>query len=212
MEDAMKSLPGHAGWVAAVLFLLAVSGFGAALGGYSQLHMPVALLGAKGFPHALAFNLMAFVIPGMLAGVVAMVLRRCLPTGAGWSLRIGAQLVLLSALAFIAMGLLPLDPNDLENAGSRLHGTAWMLWTVAFVPGAVLLGAGLLACRAARRFAWLCLVVAAAVLLAGFVFTEFMPAGLAQRLAFGTWLLWVAIAGRVRLERAQSERPARGTK
>lgn len=196
MEDGMKPLPGHAGWIAVVLFLVSVVGFGVALDGYSQLWMPVALLGAKGFPHALAFNLLAFVVPGILAGVVAMALRRRLPAGAGWSLRIGAQLVFLSALAFIAMGLLPLDPRDLENESSRLHGTAWMLWTVAFVPGAVLLGAGLLAHAPARRFAWLCMAVAAGVLLAGFVFTDFMPAGLAQRIAFGLWLLWVAVAGR----------------
>lgn len=196
MEDRMKSLPGNAGWIAAVLFLVSVGGFGTALDGYSQLRMPVALLGAKGFPNALAFNLLAFVVPGMLAGVVAMVLRRRLPAGAGWSLRIGAQLVFLSALAFIAMGLLPLDPRDLENESSRLHGTAWMLWTVAFVPAAVLIGAGLLAYPNARRFAWLCLAIAAGVMLAGFVFTDFMPAGLAQRIAFGLWLLWIAVAGR----------------
>src|SRR5687768_5172000 len=150
----------RAGWVAAIFFAAAVAGFGAALEGYSQLQMPVALLGAKGFPHALGFNLLAFVVPGMLAGVAAMALRRRLPADAGWTLRIGAQLIFLSALAFIAMGLLPLDPNDLENDASRLHGTAWMLWTVAFVPGAVMLAAGLLGDPSASRFAWLSLVVA----------------------------------------------------
>lgn len=196
MEERMKPLLKHAGSVAALLFLAAVAGFGAALEGYSQLRFPVALLGAKGFPNALAFNLLAFVVPGMLAGVVAMLLRRRLPAGAGWTLRIGAQLAFLSALAFVAMGLLPLDPRDLESESSRLHGTAWMLWTVAFVPAAVSMGAGLLAYPNARRFAWLCLVFGAGVMLAGFVFTEFMPAGLAQRIAFGLWLLWVALAGR----------------
>ena len=196
MEVRMKTVAGHAGWVAAVLFLAALCGFGAALEGFSQLRMPVALLGAKGFPHALAFNVSAFVVPGVLAGVVALALRRGLSAGAGWPLRIGAQLVFLSALAFIAMGLLPLDPNDLESDSSRLHGTAWMLWMVAFVPGALLLGAGLLAYRANRRFAWLCLLVAASVWAAGFVLTDFAPAGLAQRIAFGLWLLWVALAGR----------------
>ncbi|MET1161444.1 MAG: DUF998 domain-containing protein [Pseudoxanthomonas sp.] len=191
----MKAAARHAGWIAAVFFAAAVGGFGAALDGYSQLGMPVALLGARGFPHALAFNLLAFVLPGMLAGVVAMILRRGLPASAGWSLRIGAQLVFLSALAFIAMGLLPLDPGDLESEASQLHGTAWMLWTVAFVPGAVLLGAGLLAYPATAALARLSLLIAAGVLLAGFVFTDFMPAGLAQRIAFGLWLVWMAVAG-----------------
>jgi bacteriorhodopsin len=194
MEDRVKAVADHAGWLAAVLFIAAVGGFGAALEGYSQLRFPVALLGAMGFPHALAFNLLAFVVPGMLAGVVAMILRRRLPPGAGWLLRIGAQLVFLSALAFIAMGLLPLDPSDLESDATRWHGTAWMLWTVAFVPGALALGAGLLGHRGRSRFAWLCIGAAAGVLLAGFVFTDFMPAGLAQRIAFGVWFVWLAIA------------------
>jgi hypothetical protein len=196
MEDRMKALADHAGWVAAILSIAAVGGFGAALEGYSQLRFPVALLGALGFPHALAFNLLAFVVPGMLAGVVAMILRRRLPSGAGWLLRIGAQLVFLSALAFIAMGLLPLDPNDLESDATRWHGTAWMLWTVAFVPGALALGAGLLGHPGRSRFAWLCIGASAGVLLAGFIFTDFMPAGLAQRIAFGVWFLWLAMAAR----------------
>ena len=42
----------------------------------------------------------------------------------------------LAGKGFIAMGLLPLDPADLESDASRYHGTAWMLWCVAFVPGA----------------------------------------------------------------------------
>jgi hypothetical protein len=34
------------------------------------------------------------------------------------------------------------------------------------------------------------------MLAAGFVLTDFLPAGLAQRIAFGLWLLWIAVAGR----------------
>lgn len=199
MEERMMLRLGHAGWLAALLFLAAVAGFGVALDGYSQLRFPVALLGAKGFPNSLAFNLLAFVLPGMLAGVVAMLLRRKLPAGAGWWLRIGSQLAFLSTLAFIAMGLLPLDPQDLESQSSRLHGTAWMLWTVAFVPAAALLGAGLFPYRNLRPYAWFCLATAAGVLLAGFVLTDFVPAGLAQRIAFGLWFLWIAVAGRIRI-------------
>ena len=199
MEGRVKPVPCHAGWLGGVLFALAVAGFGTALQGYSQLQMPVALLGARGFPHASWFNLLAFVVPGALAGVVAMVLRRALPAGTGWRVRIGVQLVFLSALAFIGMGLLPLDANDLDSAASRLHGTAWMLWTVAFVPGALLLGWGLRAKPAAPGFAWFSVAAAAGVLLVGFVFTEFMPAGLAQRIAFGLWFAWLAVAGKTGL-------------
>ena len=195
MENRMKALVRYAGLLAAMLFAAALIGFGAALPGYSHAQYPVALLGATGFPHALAFNLCAFVLPGLLAGVVAMALRATLPADAGWTLRVGAQLVLVSALAFIALGALPLDPADLENQASQLHGTAWMLWSVAFVPGALLLGAALRAYPAWSRLSWLSLVAAGGVLLAGFVLTGLMPAGIAQRIAFAIWMAWLALAG-----------------
>ncbi|MGH8028211.1 MAG: DUF998 domain-containing protein [Pseudoxanthomonas sp.] len=198
MESGMTRAVRWAGIVGAALFVAAVAGFGAALEGYLQARFPVALLGAKGFPHALAFNLLAFVVPGMLAGAVALDLRRRLPGDAGWTSRLGAQLVFLSALAFIAMGLLPLDPRDLESEASRFHGTAWMLWSVAFIPGAALLAWGLWNDRRWSLFARLSLGAALSVLTAAFVLTSAIPAGIAQRIAFAIWFAWLAYAGMAR--------------
>ena len=195
MEGGMSRATRLAGIVGAVLFAASVAGFGAALDGYLQAQYPVALLGAKDFPHAFAFNLLAFVVPGLLAGVVAMTLRHRFPAEAGWAARIGAQLVFLSALAFIAMGLLPLDSNDLENDASRLHGTAWMLWTVAFVPGAALLAVGLWRDRQCSGLARFSLAAALGVLIAAFVQIDAIPAGVAQRIAFGIWFAWLMYAG-----------------
>jgi len=195
MENGMKRLARFAGPAAAVIFFAALFGFGAALEGYLQSRFPVALLGAKGFSNATAFNLLAFVLPGVLAGVVTLDLRQRLPGNAGWPLRIGAQLLFLSALGFIAMGLLPLDPEDLESHSSRLHGTAWMLWCVSFISGAVLLGAGLLRVHGWTLFGKLTLISVAGVLAAAFLLSGFLPAGIAQRLAFALWFAWLILAG-----------------
>ncbi|MCX2896099.1 DUF998 domain-containing protein, partial [Stenotrophomonas lactitubi] len=100
------------GVLAAALFVLSVAGFGAALPDYSQALHPVTWLGAHGIPHALGFNLLGLVLPGALAVVVAERLRRQLPVDAAWTARVGSQMLLLAALAFIAMGLLPLDFED----------------------------------------------------------------------------------------------------
>src|SRR3546814_2634837 len=116
----MRQLPLSAAIVAVVLFAAAVAGFGAALDGYSQAIHPVGLLGARGMPHALAFNVLGFVLPGVLAALVAWRLRASLDDGAPWAARIGAWLALLSALAFAAQGLLPLDPRDLEADASQI--------------------------------------------------------------------------------------------
>jgi hypothetical membrane protein len=189
-----RGLP-YAGVAGAVLFAAVVVGFGLALPGYSQSAHPVAVLGAKGFPHATAFNLLGFVLPGLLASLVMLELRQRLPARADWGLRIGAQLLLLSALGFVALGLLPLDPADLHSTSSSYHATAWMLWWVAFVPGAALLAMGL-----RGRPAWLPVLrisaIAALLLLALVLFAvDWLPAGTAQRLAFALWWAWLCVVG-----------------
>ncbi|PSD21700.1 DUF998 domain-containing protein, partial [Stenotrophomonas maltophilia] len=137
---SMVRLDRWLGLLAAVVFVLAVSGFGAGLEGYAQARHPVALLGARGVPHALAFNLLGFVLPGVLAAVVPERLRRSLPATAGWAPRVGSQMLLLAGLGFAAMGLLPLDVDDLHGPASQLHASAWMIWVLGFVAGTLLLG------------------------------------------------------------------------
>jgi hypothetical protein len=195
MENGMSRALRFAAVAAALLFAVSVYAFGAALEGYVQSMHPVSLLGAKGFPHAQAFNLVALVVPGMLAGAVMLELRHRLPSTAGWLPRIGAQLAFLATLGFIAMGLLPLDPQDLESHGSRLHGTAWMLWCVSFISGAAMLGAGLSRLRGWALFGQLTLVAMVGVLAAAFLLTGLLPAGEAQRLAFALWFGWLVLAG-----------------
>ncbi|KAF1015957.1 MAG: hypothetical protein GAK31_01441 [Stenotrophomonas maltophilia] len=155
-------LPRLIGASAALLFVLAVAGFGAGLEGYSQVRHPVALLGAQGVPHALAFNLLGLVVPGLLALVVAELLRRQLPAGAGWAARVGSQVLLLAALAFALMGLLPLDIDDLDGPASQLHASAWMVWALGFIAGGVMLGVERLRAPGGRALGILALACAGA--------------------------------------------------
>ncbi|WP_149193889.1 DUF998 domain-containing protein [Luteimonas suaedae] len=184
----MRHVERHAGWVAALVFAAALLGCGALLEGYSQRWHPVALLGADGVPGAWVFNMAGLVLPGLLAAVVALALYRALPPQAGWLPRIGARLLLLSALAFAAQGVLPLDPRDLDGQAGRLHAAAWMVWWIAFVPGALLLAAGVRGLRLPGIIA-ACAVAALSVLP-----VEPLPPALAQRIAFAAWFGWQALA------------------
>lgn len=184
------------GALAAIAFIAAVVGFGMTLSGYSQVWHPVAVLGARGVPHALGFNLLGFVLTGLLAAVVALDLRHRLPADAGWTARVGAQFLLLSALGFAGLGVLPLDPDDLHNDASSLHATAWLLWWVAFVPGAVLFVFGMRGRRGWRPAVIASGVAAAIVLFSALVAVALMPAGIAQRLGYAAWLLWLCVAAR----------------
>ncbi len=184
-----------AGIAGAVVFAAAALGFGAALPGFSHVTHPVAVLGAKGVPHANAFNLLGLMLPGLLASTAMLALRRQLPRDAGWATRIGAQLLLLSALGVVALGLLPLDPADLHNPASSYHATAWMLWWVAFVPGALLLALGLRGRNGWWGLGRACVLAAVGLLYTVLFAVDTLPAGIAQRLGFAIWWLWVAFAG-----------------
>ncbi|NZA28077.1 DUF998 domain-containing protein [Luteimonas sp. SJ-92] len=177
----------HAGWLAGVLFAGAVAGFALLPQGYSHLLHPVALLGARGVPGATAFNALGLALPGLLAAVAALAVYRDLPPASGWAPRIGARLLLLSTLAFAAQGFLPLDLRELDGGSGRLHGSAWTLWWVAFVPGALLLAA-------VPRLRIAGPVAAAAVAGLALAPLESLPPALAQRLAFAAWFGWLALA------------------
>lgn len=182
------------GLCAALLFVLAVLGFGAGLDGYAQVRHPVALLGAHGVPHALAFNLLGFLLPGLLAVVVAEGLRRRLPATAGWAPRVGSQMLLLAGLAFAAMGLLPLDVDDLHGSASQLHASAWMIWVLGFVAGTLLLGISRLRQAQGRALGLAAVACGVLAALAAFALQGVLSAPLAQRLAFACWAIWLAAA------------------
>lgn len=186
----------HAAWCAGAVWLAALLAFGAMLDGYSHARHPVALLGARGIAHALEFNVVGLLLPGLLAAWSAHALRRRLPVEAGWSARIGAWLLLLSALGFAAQGLVPLDPADLDSPGSRLHAAAWMLWWLAFVPAALLLAVAALGKHGGSQFVLGSVVAAVLVLLFAVLAPIAAWAGVAQRIAFCTWFAWLGLAGR----------------
>ena len=156
-----------------------------------RLH-PLGLRGAIGMPWAFAFNLFAFVLPGVLLLWAGQRLRDALGD-AGWLARIGSVLVQLSALAFAAQGVLPPDAGDSDATASRLHALAWMLWWIAFVPGVLLLAVG---ARRGIGFSLACLLAGLLVPLLAVFAPVGSWVGLAQRLAFATWFGWWLVASR----------------
>ena len=188
------SRPRIAAVAAAVLFTGSVIGFGAAFEGFSNLRHPVAALGASGVPRAHLFDALGFVIPGLLAAFVAQALRGRMGE-ARYGARLGVQVLTLAALAFAALGLLPLDSHDLLSGASRLHAAAWTLWWVGFAAGAVLLAIGMRGTRHASR-SGLVALLAAATLAFAIVAPGLLPVGLSQRLAFAAWFVAVVLLAR----------------
>ncbi len=189
-------------WLAVASFVIGLLLANLGLPEYSQRLHPVGLRGATGLPYAMAFNLMLFVLPGVLLAISGQMLRGML-RDAGWLARIGIVLVQLSAFAFAMQGVVSMDPSDMDTSMSRVHALTWMLWWIAFVPGALLLALG------ARRGAAFALVSVLAALLLPLI-AVFAPIGLwvgvAQRLAFGVWFGWWMFASS-RLNHASPSAP-----
>ena len=185
----------YAAVVAALLFTGSALVMADRIEGYSHVLHPLALLGAKPLPGAGLFNLLAFVLPGALVAWVAWRLRALLPAMARWPARIGAQLLLLSALAFALQGVLPLDAGDLDGVHSARHAAAWMVWWIAFATGGLLLARGLRGAGGWHAIASTSLLAAVLVPLCALVLPNLLPAGIAQRLAFALWFAWAIHAG-----------------
>jgi hypothetical protein len=189
----MRFLTRYLAWIALALFALALALANVGVPAYSHWVHPVALRGTAGLPWATGFNLLAFVLPGALLAWSGVRLRHAVHE-AGWLARIGVVLVQLSALAFAAQGLSPLDAEGADATASRLHALAWMLWWIAFVPGVLLLAIG---ARRGVAFALACVFAGLLVPLVAAFAPIGLWVGLAQRFAFATWFAWWLVAGRV---------------
>ena len=179
---------------AAAGFVLTVAACGSALEGYVQSVHAVDLLGAIGLPRAGWFNAFAFVGPGLLVASVGVASYLQQSRNASAMARIGALIAVFSALAFVALGVFPLDLSRLDAGSSRLHATAWSVWWLSIATGASLV---FIASRTVdgpwpRRLAGLAL----AWMVPGFALFAPVQWGSAipQRLAFAAWFAWWLLA------------------
>lgn len=179
---------------AALSFAVALAALLLWVPAYQPAQHPFALMGAQPGAGAAWFNLVAFVVPGILVGVALLLLPA--PLAAGRMGRIGRQLGLMAALGFVLMGVFPLDLDDLAGTGARAHATVWMVWLAAVVPAAVCLGVGMW-CQGKHR------AVAGASVLAGVLIGWLCLVGIggmtgpaAQLIAWVMWLGWITLLAR----------------
>ena len=194
MKTAMRprAFAVAAALAAAACFVAALVGFGALLPGYSQSTHAVDVLGASGLPGAGWFNALAFVLPGLLAATVGLA-RWLGPPGSPAATRIGALIALFSALAFVALGIFPLDLYRLDAPSSRVHALAWSLWWLSIATGALL---DFVARPLARPWPRAVIQLSLAWLVPGFALFAPLQWGSAipQRLAFAAWFAWWLLA------------------
>lgn len=190
----------HLGWLGGLLFAGAVVVAARTMPGYLHARHPIGLLGAGAAPAATAFNLVGYVAAGLaLAGFALALEAELMRRGLGRLTRVATGMLLISALAFAAQGLLPLDPHDLDGALSRRHAVAHALALLAWLASTAVLAWTLASLRSLRGAALLAGVLAlGAGLLLAWPATHWLPGGSAapgwaQRLVLLIYFLWPAL-------------------
>lgn len=201
MSITQQTTQARRGWacsvLAATVFWIALGVFGVARTGYSQFTKAVSELGAVGAPHALAWNVLGFIVPGLLLATGGVAIATVVDGRRG-TLR---WLLAGSGVAFAATGVFPAvmhDGSPLMRAPSTVGHVVMLLlssllWLVAI---GVLLRK--VAREPRRRRMLTPFVIVTVVALAGLaanVLHHSIPAlahrpGLAQRLGFAGYFLW----------------------
>lgn len=126
---------GASGITAFAIFWVALFAFAASRTDYSHLHKAVSELGVLGAPHALAWNLIGFIVPGLLLALF----------GAGLATSIDGRrealwwLLVLSGLCFAGTGVVPGEMRNgspmMESPMTQGHllfaNLAPLLWAIA---------------------------------------------------------------------------------
>jgi hypothetical protein len=186
---------GVAGVVAFAIFWVALFAFGAARSDYSHFTKAVSELGVIGAPHALAWNLIGFVVPGILLAICGAGLATAIDgrKGALW------WLLVISGMGFAATGV----PAEMYN-GSPLMQSPLTLGHVlasflAGIPWAI--ATFLLVIRAKHNPNWghlrlvgavLALLCTFGLLARGLPAFEYQP-GLGQRVGFVAYFAWYLV-------------------
>lgn len=196
----------HAGWLAGVVFAVALLWLGAVVPRYEHAHMPVSFLGMRGVRLAACWNIAGFILPGVLVAWFALALLAPLQRdGTGMLARIGVWLLLISGLAFAGNGVFPYDLSEPDGPASKLHVAMLTIALLAFLPAALSLALGLRAHPGWRPLVGPGLLLVLAVLLSvAQRMTDLVPPlhgnpGYAQRITLALYFLWLALASLVAL-------------
>lgn len=193
-----ERMAGGSGIAAFATFWIALFAFAASRTDYSHLHKAVSELGVLGAPHALAWNLIGFIVPGLLLTLF----------GAGLATAIDGRrgtlwwLLVLSGLCFAGTGIVPAEMHD----GSPMMESLLTLGHLLFAnlaPAFWAIASFLVIRRVKKNPIWkpfaTLATVYAVVCVGGFLFSivasaaipdlAHMP-GLVQRFCFAFYLGW----------------------
>jgi hypothetical membrane protein len=197
-----ERIAGAAGVAAVVVFWTSLFIFAASYPGYSHYTKAISELGAFGAPHALAWNLIGFIVPGVLLAVSGAGLARAIDASAGRTRLF--WLLLISGLGFAGTGVIPAEMRDGSPSMQSPFTLGHVLMTfLSGIPWVI--SVFLLIGHVKRNPSWqhvrrvsIVLAVACVVGFAVNVFARAIPVlaqrpGLAQRISFAVYFGWFLV-------------------
>jgi hypothetical membrane protein len=191
MNRRMVGFLGIGAWV---LFWTASLAFAAFRPAYSHLSNTISELGAVGTPHATAWNVLGFIIPGSLLAIVGAVIARTANAEPSVSRTFATALLVLSGLAVAGQGLMPAEMidgvADVSSSSTRGHFISSLISAAAWAIGALLLVGPMKRNPNWRSLHIVSVVLVVLALVASFALRGSVPDGLAQRIGNAFFCAW----------------------
>lgn len=197
---------GFLGISAWVLFWSASVVLGAFRPSYSHVANTISELGAVGTPYATAWNVLGFIIPGLLLAIVGAVIARAANTTPSLLRTFATVLLVLSGLAIAGQGVMPAEMAngvaDVTSASTRGHFISSLVSGVAWAVGALLLVGPMRRNASWRGLHIVSVALVVLTLVAAFTLRGTLPDGLAQRIGNAFFCIWFVVVSLklVRLE------------
>ncbi len=184
----------YCGALAAVLYSLFLTIFSLLTPKYSNFTNAVSELGIVGAPYARMWNILGFVLVGLLITAFAWALYLDLHRSMGGI--VVPALVAISGIGWIGAGLFPAEAGFAPSLRTTLHFTMVAINFLPFILVSFLFAIRLKTNDTWRK--WIPFSIAMGVLgIASFFIPSAIPAGISQRLGLGsyfTWLLGMSLA------------------
>lgn len=191
---------GFLGIGAWALFWIASIVLGALRPSYSHAVNTISELGAVGTPHATVWNVVGFIVPGVLLAIVGATIARAANVQRSTSRTLAVAFLALSGLAISGQGLMPAEMAngvaDVTSASTRGHFISSLISGAAWAVGALLLVRPMRRNPMWRGLHIVSVSLVVLTLVASLTLRGTLPDGLAQRIGnafFCGWFILMSI-------------------
>ena len=216
MQDVTSTrVSGLLGIAACVEFWAASFVLGALRPSYSHSVNTISELGARGTPNATVWNIVGFMVPGVLLALVGGVIAHSIGRQKSGLGTLSSVLLVLSGLAIAGQGAIPAEMTngvaDITSPYTRGHFISSLVSAAAWVVGVLLLSGPMKKSPEWRGLRSISIVLVLLALVASIALRGVLPDGLAQRLGNAVFLTWFVLMS-LKLMRLRDDRSAAETR